>query len=345
MSCYWYVLTLLVGLTLASRCCGGQPEKSVHRLALSETWDPKTPGFLHVASWRRGDTIYVQTEGRKPIAVYRDANLVGEPEIEEESAGMYAITSRARGGWTDEVLIRLEKDGSPSGSVSVFRNKVSAEQHCTGRQFHHTAITGTIGRHASGGHAVQLSAYGSPGRQSDTAIVRTKTRPLECTIATLNNELAVAIRYADHISLHVFTGYLAPIGSPLSVLTTIGAGHISMVAFGPGGRHYALLHRGPSGALGITRFTADGIVDMFALPSDVAHESADIAVNDRGQYVTWVRGATVHVRGLAPRSPDLTRRVERGALTRSHGLWDACTVAAYAASTNTATFLKLEPCP
>jgi hypothetical protein len=53
----------------------------------------------------------------------------------------------------------------------------------------------------------------------------------------------------------------------------------------------------------------------------------------------------VHVRGLAPRSPDLIRRVERGALTRTLALWDACTVAAYAASTNEATFLKLEPCP
>jgi hypothetical protein len=116
---YWYVLAVLVGLTLASRRCGGTRDTSVHRLALSQTWDPNTPGFLHVVSWRRGDTIYVQTEGREPIAVYRDANLVGEPEIEGESAGMYAITSRARGSWTDEVLIRLKKDGSPTGSVSL----------------------------------------------------------------------------------------------------------------------------------------------------------------------------------------------------------------------------------
>ena len=64
---------------------------------------------------------------------------------------MYAITSRAAGGWHEEVLIHLDKDGTPRGSVFTFRHAVAAEQHCTARQEVSPGITGIIGRHRRGG--------------------------------------------------------------------------------------------------------------------------------------------------------------------------------------------------
>lgn len=261
---------------------------------------------------------------------------------------MFAITSRATDDWRDELLIRLHTDGSPRGPIYVHRHVVSADQHCSARQFHSVVTTAFLGRHRDGGYAVLLSNYGSDGELLAQEVIRTPTRPLACTIATSNNQLALAIRFPDHVRLQAFHAYvydLAPEAPSFSIPSSADEGPLSMTALRPIGREYALLHRAADHTLRVTRFAARGVQHDVTLPIDVDALTADIGANDRGVYVTWIRGHALNHRGIDVGATEYLRLVPGGARTRTDGLWDHCATAVHSARDNAVTFTQVDDCP
>jgi hypothetical protein len=328
------VLALGVGVAAAGRIrsCDREPTRPA---AIARDGD----GVL--AAWEVADddgaTLYVRrfaalasgvrtVRAGTPVLRMR-GGLTAAPEIASGPDGALVIAKPLVG---DEVAIPLDREGTVVGAPQSFR-VCRGVLHCAATCRRPVAIgdgyvVGHLVRatnHASG--LVELAFL-----DRAAATVRTVYPPLReqvahsCATVIAGDRLVVAIgesTFGPTTTLGIQIHHLTLAGAPSRTSWIDGDADVrALVAAGDG---VAVLHV-RDGRLLVTR-VGDDVGATLELPRDIDPASADLGVDARGLYVTWLADRTVHVLALEGKrahrrqrtgaAPSGTRTVGVGART------------------------------
>jgi len=169
-----------------------------------------------------------------------------------------------------------------------------------------------------------------------------------CALAARDDVLAVAFSAWDephhnHIGIDFVSAKTGVrIGTTLWLPNPFASGYRGLVAAKDG---WAVLYARSDGIGRVVPFDRVGVHDSIELPRDVDISTMSLGANDRGLFVAWVDGGSVHARSLERDGVDARGRAPSAGKTQTIGHGATCAVAWLGRGSRRTFLLKLDGCP
>lgn len=356
-SIVWLALAACAAIT-GARCAGCDEPAEVSAPSLA--WDGETyaiawaeaePSGIAVHAHRLapgGEIAEVSARGTEPI--FRARELRGSPEIVAGKDGFVVVVLPQ-----DYIprAIPLDRHGSVSGPPQPLPG-------CTGRHACFDLCRGAVTT-PGGAYAVAYLATDTPldslhlvfldreGRPGHDTMVGFGVSWRPCALAAAGDRLAVAwgelSPAADAVRIGVSVRS-ARDGEAIGGDVWLPGARSSVLALVAHGGDWAVLYQDVAGRLQVAVVNpAVGVRESITLPADIDARSADLGVNRRGLFVTWLAGGKTHVAGVGTGVHRAVRSRSTAVGTRAVGHDDRCAVTWSESGGRRVHLATSRPCP